>query len=88
MAEAGGEAAVVAGGAAAGGCFAVPPADCAGRWPPTDDPVPGSGVMMLTAGVLAELGNSALVCRPVGTDGGRAASGPAMAGGGAFQDGA
>jgi hypothetical protein len=42
-------------------------------------PVPGSGSMMLTGGVEAEDGNSALVGLPVGTDGGKAASAP-MAG--------
>ena len=46
----------------------------------------GSGVMMLTAGVEAALGNSALVGRPVGTPGIRAATGGiAGAVGGAFQ---
>ena len=39
-------------------------------------PVPGSGVMMLTAGVEAADGNSALVGLPVGTDSGNAASAP------------
>jgi hypothetical protein len=43
---------------------------------------------MLTGGVLAELGNSALVGRPVGSDGGSIASGPVAAFiCGAFQDG-
>jgi len=37
--------------------------------------VPGSGVMILTGGVEAELGNSALVGRPVGTPGTSAATG-------------
>ncbi len=48
--------------------------------------VVGSGVMMLTGGVEAALGNSALVGRPVGTPGMRAATG-GMAGtaGAAFQ---
>jgi len=57
--------------AAAGGpprCAAAPPL--------------GSGVMMLTAGVEAALGKSALVGRPVGTDGESAATG--ADGGGAF----
>ena len=49
--------------------------------------VPGSGVMMLTAGVEAAVGNSALVGLPVGIDGARAATG-AGAAGGAFHDGA
>jgi hypothetical protein len=48
---------------------------------------PGSGVMMLTGGVEAALGKSALVGLPVGIDGGSAATGP-TAGGGAFHDGA
>jgi len=51
-------------------------------------PVPGSGDMMLTAGVLAALGNSALVGRPVGIEGGSIAIGELAAKGGAFQDGA
>jgi len=52
-------------------------------------PVPGSGDMMLTAGVLAALGNSALVGRPVGSDAGSIAIGELTAAtGGAFQDGA
>ena len=42
-------------------------------------PSGGSGVMMLTGGVEAELGNSALVGLPVGTDGGSAAITPAAA---------
>jgi hypothetical protein len=48
--------------------------------------------MMLTGGVDAALGNSALVGLPVGIDGGRPASGPvagiAAAAAGAFQAGA
>jgi len=82
MAAVGGEAGV----AAVGGCFAAPAVGWDGRWPFGKAPVPGSGIMMLTAGVLAELGNSALVGRPVGPDDGRATG---IAGdGGAFQDGA
>jgi hypothetical protein len=46
---------------------------------------PGSGVMMLTAGVEAAVGNSALVGLPVGTDDESAAIGAAA---GAFHDGA
>jgi len=46
--------------------------------------VPGSGVMMLTGGVEAAVGNSALVGLPVGTPGMSAATAPAGAGGGAF----
>jgi hypothetical protein len=47
---------------------------------------PGSGVMMLTAGVEAAVGNSALVGFPVGTDGESAATGATAAG--AFHDAA
>jgi hypothetical protein len=49
-------------------------------------PVPGSGFIMLTGGVEAELGNSALVGLPVGSDGCSAATG--LAAGAATQDGA
>jgi hypothetical protein len=49
-------------------------------------PVPGSAVMMLTAGVEDALGNSALVGRPVGMEVPSIATG--LTGGGAFQDGA
>jgi hypothetical protein len=48
-------------------------------------PSGGSADMMLTAGVEAEVGNSALVGLPVGIDGGSAATMP-DAGAGAFQD--
>lgn len=48
-------------------------------------PSSGSGVMMLTGGVDAEVGNSALVGLPVGADGGSAAIMP-VAACGAFQD--
>ena len=51
-------------------------------------PDPGSGAMMLTAGVEAEVGNSALVGLPVGIDGGSAATCPAPASTGVFHDGA
>ena len=47
---------------------------------------PGSGVMMLTAGVEAAVGNSALVGLPVGIEGESAATGAVAAG--AFHDGA
>ena len=47
----------------------------------------GSGVMMLTAGVDAALGKSALVGLPVGIEGASVASGPVV-GTGAFHDGA
>ena len=43
---------------------------------------------MLTGGVEAEVGNSALVGLPVGVDGGSPASSAEAAGGGAFHDGA
>jgi type V secretory pathway adhesin AidA len=50
----------------------------------------GSGVMMLTGGIEAELGKSAVVGLPVGIDGGSAATTPgaSAACGGAFHDGA
>ena len=53
-----------------------------------DPPVPGSAVMMLTGGIEDALGNSALVGRPVGTDGPSAATGAGAgaASGGAFHD--
>ena len=48
---------------------------------------PGSGVMMLTGGIEADVGNSALVGLPVGIDGGSApTTGPNAAG--AFHEGA
>jgi hypothetical protein len=50
-------------------------------------PSGGSGVMMLTGGVEAEVGNSALVGLPVGTDAGSAAIMPGTACG-AFHDAA
>jgi hypothetical protein len=50
--------------------------------------VPGSGVMMLTGGVEAAEGNSALVGLPVGMVGASAATGAAAVGGGAFHYGA
>ena len=71
---------VDAGGVAAAGRGA---AGDAGAAAVADDgfgaPAGGSGVMMLTGGVEAEVGNSALVGLPVGTDGGSAASMPAAA---------
>jgi hypothetical protein len=51
----------------------------------------GSGFMILTAGVEAAVGKSALVGLPVGIDEGNAANAPAAAGiavAGAFHDGA
>jgi hypothetical protein len=49
---------------------------------------PGSGVMMLTGGVEAALGKSALVGLPVGTPGMRVATGAAGGDDGAFHVGA
>lgn len=46
---------------------------------------PGSGVMMLTGGVEAALGNSALVGLPVGTPGTNDATGAPAGTGGVFQ---
>jgi hypothetical protein len=49
----------------------------------------GSGVMMLTGGIEAELGKSALVGLPVGSDGGNPVTdATAAAAGGAFHSGA
>ena len=62
------------------GAFAI---DADGRGADAD---PGSGVMMLTAGVEAALGKSALVGLPVGMEGARAATGAGAAGAGAFHD--
>jgi hypothetical protein len=45
----------------------------------------GSGVMMLTGGIEAAVGNSALVGLPVGIDGERTGTAPAVAAG-AFHD--
>ena len=47
----------------------------------------GSGFMMLTGGIEAEVGKSALVGLPVGIENGSDATGPAAAAG-AFHDGA
>ena len=63
-------AAGAAGGAGAGALAAAAAAGLAA-------PGPGSGAMMLTAGVEAEVGNSALVGLPVGIDGGMPAISPA-----------
>jgi len=77
----GGFASAAAGGGAAGlgGLAAGAPARAGTT-------VPGSGVIMLTGGVEAALGNSALVGRPVGSDGdgGSIATAPVAGGGGAF----
>jgi hypothetical protein len=78
----------VPGEAAASGLAALAPG-WAGCCPPGEEPVPGSGTMMLTAGVEAALGNSALVGLPVGNDGPPGAS-PArgtIGCGGAFHSG-
>ena len=86
-AKAGGAAAAVAadGGRGAGtgaswtGAAAARPAACAGV-------LPGSAPMMLTGGVEAADGKSALVGFPVGTEAGSAATSPGAAvSGGAFQ---
>jgi hypothetical protein len=81
---------VAAGGRGAGtGASWTGAAAAAGGARPADDAGPlGSGVMMLTGGVEAADGKSALVGLPVGTGGGSAATSPgAAASGGAFQDG-
>jgi hypothetical protein len=82
-----GEAAAVVGAAGRGEGAGLA---AAGGWAARG--VVGSGLMMLTGGVLAELGNSALVGLPVGIDGaspvGRPAGAAAIACGGAFHDGA
>jgi hypothetical protein len=81
--------AIEVGGAGGAAAWAGRPGAAAFAAPAGLVPVPGSGDMMLTAGVLAALGNSALVGRPVGIDGGSIAIGElAAATGGAFQDGA
>jgi hypothetical protein len=66
-------------GCAAGSGAAAPGAA------PRGVPVPGSGVMMLTGGVEAALGNSALVGLPVGIDDNSATGAVAV---GAFHNGA
>ncbi len=73
------EGAAVAGGRGAGGAAAVAGAGLGGA---TSG---GSADMMLTAGVEAEVGNSALVGLPVGIDGGSAATIPDACAG-AFQE--
>jgi hypothetical protein len=57
----------------------------AGGRGPGGGAVPGSGVMMLTAGVEAAVGKSALVGLPISGDGESTATGT---GAGAFHDGA
>ena len=82
---------LVAGAAAV---FSAPcPAERAGEFAGGDEEgrfAGGSADMMLTAGVEAELGNSALVGRPVGNEGGnpevRAATGLVVVAAGAFQE--
>jgi hypothetical protein len=77
---------------------AAGPGDCRGGWIEAfaaaggERGNGGSGDLMLTAGVEAALGKSALVGLPVGTDGPSpatgAATGAAATGGGSFHDGA
>ena len=62
--------------------------DAGGRGAAGVAAVPGSGVMILTGGVEAAEGNSALVGLPVGTPGISAATGPGVGTAGAFQLGA
>lgn len=72
-------AATTAGEAEVAGCGAGAVAPAAGgpdERAAAAAPVAGSGVMMLTAGVDAEVGNSALVGLPVGSDAPSAAIGP------------
>jgi hypothetical protein len=86
-ASAGEAAAVVADGGRGAGTGASWTGPAAGGVRPAGA-LPGSGTMMLTGGVEAADGNSALVGLPVGTDvvGSAATSPGAAAGGGAFQD--
>ena len=72
-------------GRAAGGSGAAAPPAAARAAAGGAVPVPGSGVMMLTGGVEAALGNSALVGLPVGI-GDNSATG--AVGAGAFHNGA
>lgn len=68
------------------GAFATGGADAAGRCAEDVACAPGSGVMILTAGVEAAVGNSALVGFPAGVDGASAATG--AVGAGIFHDAA
>src|SRR3954463_13995579 len=80
--EAGEAAAVVAagGGGAGTGASWTGAAAALGARPPDDaGALPGSGVMMLTGGVEAADGKSALVGLPVATDPGSAATSPGAA---------
>ena len=86
LAAAGAAAAATPGRGDDAGAGAFAPADEAGGREADAVVVPGSGVMMLTAGVEAAEGKSALVGLPVGIDGARVATGAAVAG--AFHDGA
>jgi hypothetical protein len=79
--------AVVCGGGRDGGGGAAELAAGAGAVREVDAE-PGSGAMMLTAGVDDADGNSALVGRPVGVEGGSAATVAGAAPPGAFQNGA
>ena len=82
---------VAAGRFGAGGGFLAAACACVGAGAGGDgaatERAAGSGVMMLTGGVEAEVGNSALVGLPVGIDGGSAAIMP-VAACGAFHDAA
>ena len=75
-------------GAAAGGGAGVTERDAGAAAAGGGDLTVGSGFMMLTAGVEAEVGNSALVGLPVGTDGGSAAIRPLADCAGPFHDAA
>jgi hypothetical protein len=66
--------AAVGAAGAGGGCFCALTAGWAGRCPFGGAPDVGSGFMILTAGVEAALGNSALVGFPVGSEGGPSAA--------------
>ena len=73
-------------GAAAGGAAGATERDAGAAAAGGDDLARGSGFMMLTGGVEAEVGNSAFVGFPVGIDGGSAAIRPLADG--AFHDAA
>jgi hypothetical protein len=68
--------------------FAAGWGDCGGRGTDEDAAAPGSGPMMLTAGVEAAEGKSALVGLPVGVAGASTAVGAAATAAGAFHNGA
>ena len=77
-----------AGRASGNGAFAAGGGDCGGRGADEDAAGPGSGLMMLTAGVEAAEGKSALVALPVGIAGASMGAGAAATAAGAFHDGA